>query len=114
MDNLNLFQIGDILHAGGFAESFGILGDDIGTERVKGSDLDEVAVFADEINKACAHFFGGRLGKSEGENGARVCVRLFEDVGNTGGENLGFASARTSENQHGALDGIDSFSLGIV
>ena len=98
----------------GPAKSLGIFGDDVGTERVESGDLHKVAVLANEVYQARAHFAGGGFGEGEGEDGRGFGVCLFEDVGDAGGENLGFASAGTSENQHGAFDGVDSLALSIV
>jgi hypothetical protein len=114
LNDLNFFKIGNVLHPGRTTKPFWIFGDYVTSKSMKGADFDVVAIFTNEFYQPLAHLPCRRLGKSEGENGAGVCIGLFQDVGDSGGQYLGFAGTGAGEDQDWTFNGIDSSFLVVI
>ena len=63
-----------------------------------GVDLNFVGFGANEVGEAVAHVASGGFSKSETENIVRHDVGLFQNICNTNGQELSFASTRAGDN----------------
>ena len=63
-----------------------------------------------ELPEAVAHFSGGFVGKSDSENTMWI-YSMRNEVGDSVGEGLGFATTGSRQYQKGATQCIDGFGL---
>ena len=69
---------------------------------------------AQEGADAIAHFRGGGDGVGEGKDLVGLGVAFFNQSGDAVDENRSFAGASAGDDEHGAVNVLDSFTLAII
>ena len=92
------------------AELFDIAAQNTGAHGVKGAHPYVVTAFANQLVHAFLHFFGGFVGKGDGQNMPRRNA-MINQIGNAVGERACFAAACACQNQNRAFQRFGSFAL---
>ena len=66
---------------------------------MKGFDPHALGIFAEQVAHSLAHFGSGLVREGNGQNLARPCLFVGEQMGDAVGKNPGLARAGTSHNQ---------------
>lgn len=108
--HLDAFEIGQWLQFP-LVEVAKVFLNDRVAEGVKGMQVDFVCVAADELDQAFAHCDYAGIGKGEAEDVLGLGIGFEQDLADAAGQDLGFSGARSGNDHHWSLNGINRLTL---
>ena len=81
---------------------------------MEGAHGEALGLLADEVEDPLPHLPGGLVGEGDGHDAAGVDADYLHQVGDAVGDDARLAAAGPGEDEKGAVDGLDGFTLGGV